>query len=81
DMDKDGQYRLSGSVRTVLHTQCQRCLEAMTLEVAHSFDYVVVETYNLYDGKPMTLVMAERCATTTGGAVVMAFCRCRVRSK
>ena len=59
---KDGQYRLSGSVRTVLHTQCQRCLEAMTLEVAHSFDYVLIRDEsleaNVTDGSE-TLICAE----------------------
>ena len=62
NVDKDGQYRLSGSVRTVLHTQCQRCLEAMTLEVAHSFDYVLIRDEsleaNVTDGSE-TLICAE----------------------
>ncbi|MFC2300167.1 MAG: isoleucine--tRNA ligase [Segatella oulorum] len=31
----------------------------VALCVGPKIDYVVVETYNLYDGKPMTLVMAE----------------------
>jgi len=31
-VDKHGQTRLSGNVRAVLHTECQRCLEPMALE-------------------------------------------------
>ena len=62
NMDKDGQHRLSGRVRTVLHTQCQRCLEPMTLEVAHSFDYVLIRDQSLEDNVTdgsETLICAE----------------------
>ena len=48
-VDKHGQTRLSGNVRAVLHTECQRCLEPMALEVAHDFDYVLIRDQSLED--------------------------------
>ena len=61
-VDKDGQCRLGGHVRAVLHTQCQRCLEPITLEVAHAFDYVLIRDQSLEDNVTdgsETLICAE----------------------
>ena len=48
-IDEHGQTRLSGNVCAVLHTECQRCLEPLALEVAHDFDYVLLRDQNLED--------------------------------
>ena len=48
-IDRHGQSRLRGNVRAVLHTECQRCLEAMALTVAHDFDYVLIRDQSLED--------------------------------
>lgn len=42
DVDKHHYFRLSGSVAVTLHMQCQRCLEMMSCEVKHDFDYVLI---------------------------------------